>query len=83
VELPNPEIYAINADGSDLVQLTQHEGDDLAPAWSPDGSMITFVCRLPDGNMDVFVIDADGGNLTNLTNNEASDSNPRWVPRME
>ena len=70
-------------DGSQLrVALPKHARLGW-PAWSPDGSMITFVCRLPDGNMDVFVIDADGANLTNLSNHEASDSNPRWVPVRE
>ena len=73
----------MNADGTNQTRLTQHEGDDLAPVWSPDGSMITFVCRLPDGNMDVCVVEADGTNLTNLSNHPASDSNPRWLPRME
>ena len=37
------EICVANADGSDLIQLTDTEGDNKYPAWSPDGSKILFV----------------------------------------
>lgn len=37
------EICAANADGSDLIQLTDTEGDNKYPAWSPDGATILFV----------------------------------------
>lgn len=34
-------LFAVNADGTDLVQLSM-VGDAYAPAWSPDGSRIAF-----------------------------------------
>jgi len=34
-------IFVINADGSNLVQVTT--GDDATPVWSPDGSRLAFV----------------------------------------
>lgn len=37
------EICVSNADGSGLTQLTDTEGDNKYPAWSPDGSQIAFV----------------------------------------
>lgn len=37
------EICVANADGSGLIQLTDTEGDNKYPAWSPDGSKILFV----------------------------------------
>ena len=37
------EICVANADGSDLAQLTDTEGSNKYPAWSPDGSQILFV----------------------------------------
>jgi len=38
------EIYAMSADGSNLIQLTEDEGTVLKddPTWSPDGSQIAF-----------------------------------------
>src|SRR4029453_221971 len=45
------QIFVMNADGSDLKQLTRHPGSlDVEPAWSPDGKWIAFSMRA--GNVD-------------------------------
>jgi TolB protein len=36
------EICIVNADGSNLIQLTDTEGGNKYPAWSPDGAKIAF-----------------------------------------
>lgn len=36
------EICVVNADGTELVQLTDEEGESKLPAWSPDGKTIAF-----------------------------------------
>lgn len=36
------KLYVINADGSDLRQITSGDVNDLQPAWSPDGQWIAF-----------------------------------------
>jgi Tol biopolymer transport system component len=36
------EICVVNVDGTDLVQLTDEEGESTLPAWSPDGNSIVF-----------------------------------------
>lgn len=36
------DLYAMNADGTGLEQITDGVGDEYAPAWSPDGSRIIF-----------------------------------------
>jgi TolB protein len=75
----NPEIYVINADGSNPRRLTDHEALDGGPTWSPDGSQIAF-CSARDGNMEIYVMDASGGNLRRLTDNPAADMEPAWSP---
>jgi len=75
----NWEIYVMDADGKNLVNLTKNGAKDLGAAWSPDGTKIAFVSTR-DGNWAVHVMDADGNNPVNLTQNGATDRTPSWSP---
>jgi len=75
----NSEIYVMNPDGSQPMNLTNHPDSDNYAAWSPDGTRIAFVSRR-DGDSEIFVMNADGSNPTNLTNHPDSDYNPIWAP---
>ena len=59
------EIYVMNADGTDVVKLTDTEGDDTRPAWSEDGTQILFVTErnFPlESGIDLYLMDANGDN---------------------
>jgi Tol biopolymer transport system component len=80
------EIYVMNADGSNQINLTNNPGFDSQPAWSPDGARIAFT-RVPSDTVadplaepDIYVMNADGSNQIRLTNNAAADSDPAWSP---
>lgn len=73
------EIFVINADGSNLTQLTNNTADDDKPSWSKDGRRIAFESNV-DGDYEIFVMDADGSNLTQLTNNNFDDYGPSFSP---
>jgi Tol biopolymer transport system component len=76
----NPEIFMMNADGSNQIDLTNHPAADKDPAWSPDGSKIAFYSDR-DGYTDIYVMDADGSNQTNLSDSPVSrDKYPAWSP---
>jgi TolB protein len=75
----NHEIWLMNPDGSELVQLTSDPAIDAAPEWSPDGQRIAFQSNR-DGNDDIWVMDADGGGLVQLTQNTVRDAKPSWSP---
>lgn len=62
----NEEIYLMNADGSNPINLTNNLSRDLFPIWSSDGSKIIFLTDR-DGDWDYFVMGADGSNPTNVT----------------
>jgi len=72
----NNDLFIINADGSNPVNLSNNPASDTNPSWSPDGSQILFVSDRDNGNNDLFIINADGSNPVNLTNHAASDINP-------
>ena len=55
----NREIYLMNPDGSEQVNLTKNLADDLFPVWSPTGEQILFVSDR-DGIRDLYLMDADG-----------------------
>ncbi|MBN1680700.1 MAG: PD40 domain-containing protein [Anaerolineae bacterium] len=77
------EVFTVNADGSDLRQLTFNEVYDGAPAWSPDKTKIAFGgTGQHNGYNDdeVFVMNADGSNVQNLTNSPGVDWSPAWSP---
>ena len=38
-----PDIYVMNADGANQINLTNLAGDDYAPDWSPDAKKIAFL----------------------------------------
>ncbi len=66
-------------DDVELTRLTQHEEDDLAPAWSPSGDSIAFV-SFRDGNGEIYIMESDGSRQLRLTTNEADDLDPVWSP---
>ncbi|GIS68178.1 MAG: hypothetical protein CM1200mP7_1270 [Chloroflexota bacterium] len=72
----------MNADGSNLTNLTNNAADDTRPSWSPGGTKIVFYTTRDDAG-EIYVMNADGSNLTNLTNNAAADDYPSWSPEEQ
>jgi tol-pal system beta propeller repeat protein TolB len=64
----NGDIYTMNSDGSDQVNITSHSSwDESSPLWSKDGRYIFFVSDR-SGDNEVYRMNSDGSDVINLTN---------------
>jgi Tol biopolymer transport system component len=81
------EIWVMNADGTGQTQLTFNTEEERAPTWSPDGTRISYGCRigdpsgaLPIPTFEICVMNADGSEQNRLTYNAYPDLTHSWSP---
>ena len=89
------EIYVVEADGSNLRQVTSNDANESDPAWSPDSDKIAFKLSTiesrkthEDGGIsvnynepEIFVVYSDGTGMHQLTEgSKVSNSNLAWSP---
>ena len=70
------EIATANLDGPDYRRLTESEGVDISPSWSPDGSLIAFASNREQhlsyddeigvNHYGIYVMEASGENVRRL-----------------
>ncbi len=74
-----PQIYVMNADGSDQRRLTFQGRYNTTPDWSPKGNEIAFCGRDERNQFDIFTVDLEG-QITRLTQNQGSNEEPSYSP---
>jgi TolB protein len=73
----DPDIYVMNADGSNVRQLTNAPGYDGGPFFSPDGKWIAYrTDRIEKDLLQIHVMRTDGTGDVALT----SGNGVRWAP---
>lgn len=79
------QIYAVNPDGSGLVQLSHTDANHFAriPDWTPDGGHVLFsVGWFDNRNERIWIVDANGTGAHQLTGDAPGfrDSGPHMTP---
>jgi tRNA A-37 threonylcarbamoyl transferase component Bud32 len=78
------DLYVMNADGTDIVRLTDLPGDETQPAWSPDGDRIAYSWDDLGGTRfrtGISVVNVDGTGSTELVSRENEELyGPGWSP---
>jgi Tol biopolymer transport system component len=76
------DIFTVSADGTSLARLTEDEGFDWTPVWSPEGEWIVFQSDR-DGESELYVVRPDGSGmrrLTDLPTDDVGGYSPVWSP---
>lgn len=71
------QISVANIDGSNVIQLTHDDTNNMSPKISPDGSQIAYLSNR-DGNQEVYIMNTDGSNQKRLTKNRVEEWDPAW-----
>ena len=77
--LSRTELFVMDPDGSNVLQLTENEVEDNFAALSPDGRYIAF-SRGKRRGFDLFIMRSNGRNVTRLTDSSRDEVFPSWSP---
>ena len=72
------QLFVMNADGTNIRQVTNLDNMGGRSSFSPDGAKLTFY-RGPKGDHNIYVINIDGTGLVQLTNG-GDNLGPSWSP---
>jgi len=72
------DIFMVNPDGTNPVNLTNNPFSDGQAKWAPDGTKIVFT-SLRNNAQNIYVMNADGSNQAKL-DSLPGDSSPSWAP---
>jgi len=68
------DIFKVNADGTNLTQLTRTKGYDAEATIAPDGRIVFTSTR--DGDMEIYSMNGDGSDVKRLTHAPGPDGGP-------
>ena len=74
------DLYTLPVSGGTATRITEGQGYDMQPRYSPDGSKLVFVSDR-DGSENLWIANADGSDPRQLTDGERENYlSPVWTP---
>lgn len=73
------DIWTMDLDGSNQVNVTNHPSSDWSSTWTDDGDRLFFDTDRND-NWDIYSVNEDGSGLTQITDHPSDDRYPAWRP---
>lgn len=74
----NRHIWVVSSEGGEPRQLTQDDGSDSRPRWSPDGKSLAFVSTR-GGKSQLWILPLDGGEARKLTSLSTEADGVTWA----
>ncbi|MBN2677348.1 MAG: serine/threonine-protein kinase [Anaerolineaceae bacterium] len=80
-----PQIFLINTNGTNVIQLTNQVDGACQPAWAPDGKRFAFISpctKIMDEyrGSSLFIMNVDGSGLQPISTTPDGDYDPAWSP---
>lgn len=72
------QLFVMDVDGSNRVQLTVAPGSSSDPTWTPDGRIAFTGRRDVESDGEIYVMNRDGSGVTPLTSGLGNDRTPNW-----
>src|SRR4029077_8293453 len=73
------QLFTMNPDGSDVLQITHDAWNHDTPSWSPDGRKFAFVSDQNQHSV-VYVMNVDGTGRERVSPENAESIHPPWSP---
>jgi TolB protein len=74
-------IFIIDVEGKNPIQLTHNQGDNEAPTWSPDGSLIAYSSSR-EGRSRIYVMTTYGTDQRRLLTMSGEQFHPKWSSNL-
>jgi TolB protein len=76
-----PKLFQMNADGTNSAEIdVPDKGYLIDPAWAPNGQLLAFSWRRPEGNYDMYLMDVATHQISEITRDSGRNERPSWAP---
>ena len=79
-EILGSDIFVMDNNGENIINLTQTPEMEMYASWSPDGGQIVFDREVGEDESAIFIMEADGQNPQRLTFEPGRNSALSWSP---